>query len=233
MSSIRIVIAAEALLAEGLRLLLRDEFTVLAVAWHAQDLLSLPINIPPDILLLDPALTAPDGVEFASEARMLWPRLRLVLLAQSAQHSELEHAVELGASGIVLKEQSPAELRDALRQVAGGPGYIAPRIQAEQAELKDHLQGKYAGDRRRLTPRQQTILRLFAEGHTYKQIASELQISVKTVEFHRAALQQRLGLHTLAELSRYAMEQHLVGPAVRAAARGPSGAAPSQEEPDS
>lgn len=165
-----------------------------------------------NIVLMDIGLPGLNGLEATARIVKQYPQVKVVILSMHANEEYVRQALRAGASGYLLKDAAPAELDLALRAVARGQKYLSPAI--SQGVVQDSL-AKTPADReeapdQRLTARQREILQLLAEGLSTKQIAVRLNVSVKTVETHRADLMKRLGIHDLAGLVRYALRHGLV-----------------------
>lgn len=155
----------------------------------------------PDVLLLDISLTAVNGLELAQQILAEHPAAKIIFLTMHEDHFYVRKAFEIGALGYVLKKSATSELVKAIETVLSGQTYRSPALESGQRTPRNG---------RMLTARQRTVLRLVAEGKSAKQIAGELKISPRTAEFHKNALVERLGLHTTAELTRYALQEGLV-----------------------
>lgn len=156
----------------------------------------------PDILLLDVQMPGPDGLQVAQSVRRQHPGVRIVILTSRVDSALARRALSEGAAGFVSKDFVLDELGLALRTVAAGRQYLSPDV----ALAAVHAPEPPAG----LTPRQVDVLRGIATGRSNKQIARDLGVSVKTVEYHRSELIQRLDLHDVASLTRYALASGLV-----------------------
>ncbi len=160
----------------------------------------------PDLVLLDllepPGAGAPPGLDLAQALRRQWPRLRLLAVSARAEPALVRAALRAGADGFMSKGFERLELVQALDALRQGRRWISPPIQAALQAAER------AGPA--LTPRQRDVLAQLARGRSNKQIARDLGISIKTVEYHRAELIARLDLHDVASLTRYALAQGLV-----------------------
>src|SRR5579875_1590467 len=154
----------------------------------------------PDVLILD--LTMPDGtsIDLIPQLRERSPQTRIVVLTMHEEPALARSALAAGALGYVLKEAADEELIDAVRRAAANERYLNPRLGARLAS------GPPGG----LSEREVEVLRLIALGHTNSEIAAKLFLSVRTVETHRAHIQQKLRLSTRSELVRYALDQRLI-----------------------
>ena len=205
--SIRILIADDhGVLRAGLRALLSAE-SDLEVAGEAADgreALRLVSELDPDVVLLDVNMPGPDGIEVTRRLKAVKPKVRVLILTVHEDEGLLREAIRAGASGYILKRAVESELIYAIHAVWRGDLYVHPAM--TRALLQD-LHSTLVEDEapvEPLTPREMEVLRLIAEGHTNRQIAEVLSISVRTVESHRANLMSKLGLHSRVELVRYA-----------------------------
>jgi DNA-binding NarL/FixJ family response regulator len=155
----------------------------------------------PDVLVIDISLPAINGLELAQQILAERPNAKIIFLTMHEDHFYVRKAFEIGAQGYVLKKSATSELVKAIETVLSGQSYRSPALEVGQRTPRNG---------RMLTARQRTVLRLVAEGKSAKQIAGELKISPRTAEFHKNALVERLGLHTTAELTRYALQEGLV-----------------------
>jgi DNA-binding NarL/FixJ family response regulator len=140
------------------------------------------------------------------------PRARVLVLSMHTSKEYVQQALRAGARGYLLKDAAPAELELAIRAVARGEIYLSPAVSRHVVEGYVRGEVAAAGPLEGLTPRQREILQLVAEGNTSRDIARQLGVSVNTVETHRAQLMERLGIHDLAGLVRYAIRVGLVSP---------------------
>jgi two-component system response regulator NreC len=193
----------------GLRLLLEgeDDLAVLAEAADAASALRCVLGYKPMILVLDlnmpGEITALDAIAHVRERA---PHTSVVVLTMQEDPSFARAALQAGARGYVLKDSPEAELIEAVRWVAAGDTYLAPRLGAALAALST----THARPPDSLTQREREVLRLIALGHTNAEIGAQLHISTRTVESHRAHIQQKLRRSTRAELVRYALDHHLL-----------------------
>ncbi|HEX5900509.1 MAG TPA: response regulator transcription factor [Solirubrobacteraceae bacterium] len=208
---ITIVLADDhAVVRSGLRLVLERAggFEVVSEAGDAGAALRTVLGHKPRILVLD--LNMPGEVtSLAAIPRVqeVSPNTRVVVLTMQEDPEFARRALRAGAAGYVLKEAADDELVDAVRRVAEGGTYLNPRLGAVLAAAPPEPSGPPDD----LTEREVEVLRLIALGHTNAEIAAELYLSVRTVESHRAHIQQKLGRSTRAELVRYALDHGFVG----------------------
>lgn len=222
MSSIRIVLADDhTLVRAGIRALLQNisEVEVVAEADDGREALKLIATFQPDIVLMDIAMPNLNGLEAAARVAKEFPNVRVIILSMHANEEYVLQSLRAGAAGYLLKGARAAELELAVSSVARGETYLSPA--ASKHVIGDYVQ-RAAGDAlpsqdernliERLTPRQREILQLIAEGHTTKEIAHALNISVKTAETHRTQMMERLGIHDIAGLVRYAIRAGMIDP---------------------
>ena len=203
----RLVLAdPQALVIEALRSVLHPEFEVLDAVADGEALLASANALQPDLVLLELSLPQVDGLDVVRVLKARAPELRCLFVTQHAALHHVRAAFAAGASGYVLKEATPAELREAVWRISRGDVYVSPKLRVDEASPGSVTrQGSGA-----LTLRQREVLRRVAEGRTGKQIASELGISLKTVESHKACISRQLGLRSTAALTRHAIELGLV-----------------------
>lgn len=208
--SIRILIADDhGVLRAGLRALLNAEpdFEVVAEAADGKETLRLTEELRPDVTLLDINMPGPDGIEVTRRLKEMMPEARVLILTVHEDEGLLREAIRAGASGYILKRAVESELINAIHAVWRGDLYVHP---AMTRTLFQDLRSTFVPDEEPiepLTPRETEVLHLIAEGHTNRQIAEVLSISVRTVESHRANLMGKLGLNSRVELVRYAKRQ--------------------------
>jgi two-component system response regulator NreC len=204
---VRIVIADDhAVVRRGLRQLLDLEagFEVVAEAGDVETARRAVRGHRPTVLVLDLNMPGGSSLEAIPTIRAESPQTQIVVLTMQNEPAYARQALSAGVLGYVLKESAEAELVDAVRAAAAGESYLNPRLGAKVAAEP----ASKAPDG--LSPREVEVLRMIALGHTNTQIASELYLSVRTVETHRAHIQQKLGLSDRSQLVRYALENGLV-----------------------
>jgi len=194
----------------GIRALVEklSEVEVIAEAKDGREALRLVREHRPDLVLMDIAMPGLNGYEATSRISKEFPDIRVIILSMYANEEYVREAVHAGAAGYLLKRCATAELEKAIKTVAGGDSYFSPLVAAQASNGS-----RPSFDRallERLTPRQREILQLIAERHSTKEIAQILGISVKTVETHRAQLMDRLAIHDVPGLVRFAIRTGLV-----------------------
>jgi DNA-binding NarL/FixJ family response regulator len=209
--STRIVLADDhQLMRQGLRGLLDREpdMEVVGEADGGRSALALVAELAPNVVIMDVAMPDLNGVEATRKIVAGFPGVRVIALSMHADKRFVAGMLKAGASGYLLKDCAFAELAGAVRTVAAGQVYLSPGIAGLVAE---EFAGRFAPDRpgSPLTGREREVLQLIAEGQATKQIAVRLGLSVKTVETHRRQMMDKLGLHSVAELTKYAIREGL------------------------
>jgi two-component system, NarL family, response regulator NreC len=205
--TIKIVIADDhAIVRRGLRQLIEGEdgFEVVAEAEDVESARRYVRGHSPNVLVLDLNMPGEPSIEAIPKLRTEFPETQIVVLTMQNEPAYARSALGAGVLGYVLKESADAELVQAIRAAVAGEQYLNPRLGAKVAA--EPLPGPPDG----LSDRELEILRLIALGYTNSQVAEELFLSVRTVETHRAHIQQKLGLSDRAELVRYALDRKLV-----------------------
>lgn len=205
--TIRIVIADDhAIVRRGLRQLLNNEqgFEVVAEAENIEGARRYLLGHRPDVLVLDLNMPGEPSLDAIPSLRQEFPQTQIVVLTMQNEPAYARTALSAGALGYVLKESADAELVEAVRAAVAGERYLNPRLGAKVAA--EPPPGPPDG----LSERELEILRLIALGNTNAQVAEQLYLSVRTVETHRAHIQQKLGIADRAELVRYALDRKLV-----------------------
>ncbi|MBI2216231.1 MAG: response regulator transcription factor [Candidatus Rokubacteria bacterium] len=203
-----------ALFRAGLRKLL-ETFEGVEIAGEAADgheALELVERYRPHLLILDIAMPGLNGIEVTARVVREHPSTRVIVLSMHSAEEYVLRAIRAGADGYVLKDATPAELEEAIRTVSRGHTYLHPAVSRHVVEDYVRRVSREADPVERLTPRQREVLQLIAEGHTTKGIAQKLGLSVKTVESHRAQLMERLEIHDVPGLVRFAIRCGLIKP---------------------
>jgi DNA-binding NarL/FixJ family response regulator len=213
---LRILLAEDhRLVRAGLRALLESGpgFEVVGEAASGHEALPLIAQLHPDVVLMDISMPGLNGLEATRRVVHAHPRTRVVMLSMHADEEYVRQALLAGAAGYLLKDAETGELEVALRAVVRGDLWLSPAISRTLLpELLTERAARTPAHRSldRLTSRQREILQLIAEGTTTKQIAQRLRVSVKTVETHRANLMERLEIHDVPGLVRFAIRVGIV-----------------------
>lgn len=215
MNPLRVILADDhALVRAGLRALLErlDGVEVVAEADDGRVAVARARQHRPDVVCMDIGMPGLNGVDATAQLGQQCPDVRVLVLSMHKNEEYVSHALQAGAAGYLLKDAAPAELDVALQAVARGDVYLSPAV-------SHHVVSGYVQRVRapsggppasRLTHRQREVLQLIAEGRTTKQIAATLHLSPKTVETHRRQVMERLAVHDIAGLVRYAVRVGLV-----------------------
>ena len=212
MAKIRVLLVDDhAILREGLRALLNyyEEVEVVGEAQDGAEAVARVGELQPDIVLLDIAMPKMNGLEAMRLIRERFLATRVLILTQHEDRQYVLPLLQAGASGIVSKRALGADLITAIRAVARGETFLYPSIATTVVEEWRALRGDTPASPDALTPREDDILKHIVAGQTNPQIATALGISTKTVEWHRTNLMSKLGVHTVADLVRYALEHKL------------------------
>jgi DNA-binding NarL/FixJ family response regulator len=213
MSPLRVLLADDhALFRAGLRALLQgmEGLEVVAEAGDGREALALVAAHHPHVLVMDVSMVGMNGLEAAGRVTEEFPDVRVLILSMHSTEQYVGQALRAGAAGYLLKDAAPTELEMAIRAVARGESYLSPAVSRHVVAAYLGRTGPALGPGEQLTSRQREILQLIAEGKTSKEIARTLEISVRTAETHRQQLMNRLDIHDVAGLVRYAARAGLV-----------------------
>jgi two-component system, NarL family, response regulator NreC len=209
----RVLIADDhAIVRTGLRSLLRDEagLELVGEASGGEEALRLVESLNPDILVLDLSMPDMDGIQVTKRVHTLLPQVRILILTVHEDEALLREAIRAGASGYVLKHAAEEELISAITMVQMGDIYVHPKMIRSLLVAPQKQTPSSPRPEEILTPRELDVLNCIVQGYTNRQIAEELSLSVRTVEGYRANMMEKLGLHSRAELVRYAREHGLL-----------------------
>ena len=213
MNVTRVLLADDhALVRAGIRALLEKipNVEVIGEANSGREALEMIKSKMPNLVLMDIAMSELGGLEALPRITKDFPGVNVIILSAHANEEYVIRALRSGAVGYMLKDAATAELELAIRSVGEEKTYLSPSI--SRTVINDYLEriGGSVSPLEQLTPRQREILQLLAEGRNTKEIASDLDISVKTVESHRLQLMERLNIHDVPGLVRYAVRSGLI-----------------------
>jgi len=211
---IKVLIADDhAIVRTGLRALLKSEpdLELVGEATGGYEAIELVGKRHPDILILDLSMPDLDGIAVTRQLKPEYPDLRILILTVHEDEAMLREAIKAGAFGYVLKRAAEAELISAIETVRRGDLYVDPAMLRVLLVESTEPKTAQSASPEPLTPRETEVLKLIVQGYTNRQIGETLILSVRTVEGHRANLQEKLGLHTRVELVRYARDHGLIG----------------------
>lgn len=198
----------------GLRKLLEfmADIEVVGEAADGLELLALAEQLRPDLVLMDIAMPGLNGLEATSRLSKAMPGVRVVILSMHQTEEYVRQALRHGAAAYLLKDAAPLELELAIKAVLRGETFLSSAV--SKGVVSDYVQRlrNDAFPGAQLTPRQREVLQLIAEGHSTKEVARRLDLSVKTVDTHRSQLMRQLGIHEVTGLVRYAVRMGLVSP---------------------
>jgi DNA-binding NarL/FixJ family response regulator len=196
---------------EGISKILEPHFDLVATVGDGRALLEASRKHRPDAVVVDVGMPLLNGVDAARQLARIAPDTRIVFLTMHSDPAYVSEAFRAGASGYVLKQSAGSELVFALQEVLKGRYYVTPLVAREVVGGFLRNDGKEAvPTASRLTARQREVLQLVAEGQSVKEIAATLEVSVKTVEFHKKRLMDELGVRTTAGLTKYALTHGIV-----------------------
>ncbi len=193
------------LVAEGVRLLLEPEFDLVGIVEDGKRLVEEALRLRPDVIVADISMPEMNGIDALVQLRKQGSKAKVVFLTMHREAAYARRALDAGAAGIVLKHSAAEVLILAIRAVLAGEIFVAPELTGELMEsFRKNSTGSW-DPAESLTPRQREILVLLTQGKTAKEIGAVLNISARTVEFHKYEMMQSLKVHTLAELVRFAL----------------------------
>ena len=213
-TAVRVIIADDhAMVREGIKSVLeRAGFEVVGEASSGTEVLPLAEQVQPDVAVLDITMPGETGLQAAAKLRQALPHIRVLILSMYDNSEYVLESVRAGAHGYLLKDGAAQELANAIRAVRDGEAYFSPAV---AARLSAAVRGDIEREQRRsnldlLTGREREVLAGIAKGLTNKEIASELGISHRTVETHRESLMKKLGIRTVAGLTKFSLEAGLL-----------------------
>jgi two-component system response regulator NreC len=216
MRKIRVLLADDhTIVRKGLRSLLDGEVEI-EVVGEAEDgraALEKAQQLLPDVVLMDITMPALNGLEATRQIKKLFPKMKVLILTMHATEEYILQILRAGASGYVVKQAAPTELVSAIRAVYRGDSFLSPSI--SRKVIEEYIRQTEAmveeNSYDRLTDREREVLQLIAEGCSSREIAERLHISEKTVRAHRAHLMDKLDIHSIAELTQYAIRKGVIG----------------------
>jgi DNA-binding NarL/FixJ family response regulator len=212
MRRIRILLADDhTMFCAGLQKLLEPEYEVIGCVEDGHALLKVAADLKPDLVVVDVAMPFLNGLDAGRELKRSMPRVKLIFLTMNPDPEVASEAFKIGASGYLLKNSRPEELLQAVRNVVRGISYVTPQI-------SDAMKRSFIRDPRsltrpkHLTDRQREVMQMLAEGRAMKEIGYILQISHRTVRFHKYRIMEELGITSNSELVQYAIKHSIISP---------------------
>ena len=195
---------------DGLRSLLEPEFEVVGAVNDGRAVLPEVRKLQPDVVVIDISMPLLNGLDCTRQLHDTGCTAKILILTMHPDATLAREALAAGASGYLLKSSPGSELKEALRDVLQGRTYLSPGVTRDAVEIMGRMTSIHEDVWARLTPRQREVLQLLAEGKSHKELADILNISVKTAEYHKYAILEKLGLKTNAELVRYAVRHGII-----------------------
>lgn len=207
---IRVLLADDhAVVRQGFRMILSQhpDLQVVGEAGTGREAVSAAVELNPDVIVLDIAMPDLNGVEAARLIRQHAPQCNILILSMHSDPAYVREALRIGVKGYLLKDSIDRDFLTAVRAVARGEGFLSPAISATVlADYQKHVTDPMD----QITPRERQLLEMLAEGKTSKDIASELKISVYTVDAHRSRIMKKLNLRSIGDLVRFALQRGII-----------------------
>ncbi len=198
------------IVAEGLRSLLEPEFELVGIVEDGRALIAATEKLQPDVIIADISMPLLNGIEAVRQIKKTNKDVKVIFLTMHPDVTYAVSALEAGALGYVLKHSAPSELSAAVRSALKGKTYITPLLEGEIMLSPSKGVQERREESSHLTKRQREVLQLLAEGYLAKEIASTLNISPRTVEYHKYQMMRDVGIKTVADLIRYAIKHNIV-----------------------
>lgn len=216
MTKIRVVLAEDhTIVRKGIRSLLDDEPTIAVVgeAENGREAVTQAETLQPDIVVMDHTMPLLNGLEATRQIREHCPAVQVLILTMHTNEEYIFEFLQAGAAGYLVKQSAPTDLVAAILAIHQGQSYLSPAI--SKTVIEEYLRqgmaaGKAASILDPLTAREREVLQLIAEGYSNRDIAEQLQLSIKTVGVHRLNLMQKLDLHSPTELTKYAIRKGII-----------------------
>lgn len=207
-SRTRILLADDhAMVVEGLRALLQNTYEIVGVAADGRAMLEVACKLHPDVIVVDVSMPSLNGLDAAERLKTLLPDVKLVFLTMQDNSNLAAAALRLGAVGYVLKHSAASELMTAISAVLEGKSYVTPKLRPENWAVREARAQQYSKE---LTARQREVLQLLAEGRGMKEIAAILEVSNRTIMYHKYHIMQEFNLKNNADIVLFAIKQHLI-----------------------
>lgn len=199
------------LVAQGIQKLLEPEFQLVKIVPDGRALLKAVEECSPDVIIVDISLPLLNGLDASRQILKHNAAIKIIVLTMHSEASFVTEALRIGVSGYVLKQSVGSELLQALKEVLNGNTFVSP-IVAEGLHSHDDetTEEPSAGFAHALSLRQREVLQLVAEGKSIKEVAAVLNVSIKTVEFHKTRIMRQLGMRSAAQLTKYAIANGLI-----------------------
>jgi DNA-binding NarL/FixJ family response regulator len=211
MKRLKVLIADDhSMVIDGLRGLLEPEFEVVGAVNDGRAVLPEVRKLQPDVVVMDISMPLLNGLDCTRQLREAGCGAKILILTMHPDATLAQEALAAGASGYLLKSSPGSDLKKALRAILLGRTYLSPAVTREVVEITGRMTSIHEDVWAHLTPRQREVLQLLAEGKSHKEVADILNISVKTTEYHKYAILDKLGIKTNAELVQYAIRHGII-----------------------
>lgn len=206
----RILIADDhTLVAELCKKLLEAEFEVVGIVTDGHALIQTAAELRPDVIIVDVGMPVLNGLDAAHRVKQTLPAVKVIFLTMNPDPELAAEAFRRGASGYLLKTSAAAEMVLSVREVMRGKSYLSPRMSRDTVDFLRWQHKNLVLEQERLTERQREVLQLLAEGKVMKEIASRLNMTIRTVAFHKYRIMEVLGAKSSADLVKYAIRNHM------------------------
>jgi DNA-binding NarL/FixJ family response regulator len=207
----KIIIADDhTLVAEVCKKLLEPEYDVVATVGDGRALVRVAATLKPDVIIMDIGMPLLNGLDAGQQIKHILRTVKLVYLTMNPDPDLPAEAFRRGASAFLLKTCAASELKIAVRQVLKGMSYLSPGVSKDAVDFPRYQEKRFVKQGWHLTPRQQEVLQLLVEGKTMKEVATILNLTQRTVQFHKYRIMEVLHAHSDAELVRYAVKNHVI-----------------------
>jgi len=210
MKRARILLADDhKLILEAIKNLLEPEFEVIETVFDGRALISRAIELNPDVIVMDISMPLLNGLDAGRQLKAALPKVKIIYLTMNQDQDIIAEAIKIGATGFLVKHCAASELRRAIRESLRGRSYVTPLVAKDM--ITSFLQTPLRGENPiHLTPRQREVLQLLAEGRSMKEVACVLDVTTRTVAFHKYRMMEDLKLKSNAALIQYAVRRHIV-----------------------
>lgn len=213
MRQINVILADDHMIVrEGLKLLLQNQknIAVIGEAENGRKAVELALKLKPDVVIMDIGMPDMNGIAATRGILDIEPGIKVLTLSMHTDKRFVSKALREGVSGYILKECASTELVEAINTVVSGKTYLSPQVaDVVISDYRKQLMDKEYSAHSVLTKKEREILQLFAEGKTTKEIAHLLSVSIKTIETHRSRVMEKLDMHSIAELTKFAIREGL------------------------